>query len=137
LYIFSKTNERAIRKRSWVNSSITDISEYLFLLLNDSHSYSGLIRTKLRTNVIRALQFTLRKPIFLSPILVIYYNMCYFDHVDWFRDNDGKIAASAVIASSSCFLQLLAANAIPVPKYVTAVFFLACSVYFHTVISSI
>jgi len=63
-----------------VNSSITDISKYLFLLLNDSHSYSGLIRTKLRTTVVRALQFTLHKPIFLSPILIIFYNIRYFDH---------------------------------------------------------
>jgi hypothetical protein len=120
-----------------VNSFITDIRKCLFLLLNDLHSYSGLIRTKLRTTVFRALQFTLLKPIFLSPILVIYYNICYFNHGDWFRDNAGKIAASAVNASFSCFLQLLAANAIPVPKYVTAVFFLPCSVYFHTVISYI
>ena len=46
----------------------------------------------------------------------MYYNVCYLDHVDWFRDNAGKIAATAVTTSFSCFLQLLAANSIPVPK---------------------
>ena len=70
-------------------------------------------------------------------MFTLYYNICYFDHLDWFRENVRKIAASAVTASFSCFLQLLAANAIPVPKYATAVFFLPCSVYFHTVMSSI